>query len=55
MEAPKEINSPDTRLTVDTLEDFKRMEDIYEQLYKGNDIKLEDVLSYLSFSRLEHR
>jgi spore coat polysaccharide biosynthesis protein SpsF len=38
---------PDVRLTVDTEEDYRKMSEIYENLYNGTPIKLTDVLVFL--------
>jgi spore coat polysaccharide biosynthesis protein SpsF len=38
---------PDVRLTVDTPEDYRRMQDIYENLYAGVPIKVAEAVEYL--------
>ena len=43
----REHTRPDIRLTVDTEEDYRRMVDIYESLYKGMPIRLADVIAYV--------
>jgi spore coat polysaccharide biosynthesis protein SpsF (cytidylyltransferase family) len=35
------------RLTVDTIDDYKLMESIYNALWKGRPILLKDVIDYL--------
>ncbi|HPS56612.1 MAG TPA: glycosyltransferase family protein [Spirochaetota bacterium] len=39
---------PDLRLTVDTPDDFKLMEKIYDALYKGRPILLTEVISFIT-------
>jgi spore coat polysaccharide biosynthesis protein SpsF len=41
------LSRPDLKLTVDTEDDYKKMVDIYEKLYRGAPIKLQEVISYL--------
>lgn len=41
------LSRPDLKLTVDTEDDYKKMVDIYEKLYMGVPIKLQEVISYL--------
>ena len=41
------LSRPDIRLTVDTQNDYRRMTDIYEKLYRGVPIKLQEVISYI--------
>jgi spore coat polysaccharide biosynthesis protein SpsF len=43
----KKLKRPDISLTVDTIEDYRNMCDIYDALYKGTPIPLEDVIAYL--------
>jgi spore coat polysaccharide biosynthesis protein SpsF len=43
----KKFKRPDINLTVDTIEDYRNMCDIYNALYKGKPIPLEDVIAYL--------
>jgi len=38
---------PDVRLTVDTDEDYRKIFEIYEHLYRGTPLRLADVLKYL--------
>ena len=38
---------PELRLTVDTIDDFKFMEEIYNALWRGRPISLEEVIEYL--------
>lgn len=38
---------PELRLTVDTIDDFKFMEEIYNALWRGRPIALEEVIEYL--------
>ncbi len=38
---------PEVRLTVDTEEDYRKMQEIYENLYRGAPIKVPDVLFFL--------
>jgi spore coat polysaccharide biosynthesis protein SpsF len=42
---------PDVKLSVDTMEDYKKMADIYENLYSGVPIKISDVIRYLDGKR----
>lgn len=45
---PKEIASPDLKLSIDTQEDFNFIEDIYKALYPMKEIfKARDILEYL--------
>jgi spore coat polysaccharide biosynthesis protein SpsF len=37
----------DVRVTVDTAEDYRRMADLYEHLYRGEPIPLADAIAYL--------
>jgi len=39
---------PDLRLTVDTPEDFKLMETIYNKLYRGKPVELPEVIKFIS-------
>jgi spore coat polysaccharide biosynthesis protein SpsF len=41
------LSRPDIKLTVDTQDDYDRMADIYEKLYRGVPIKLQEVIYYL--------
>jgi spore coat polysaccharide biosynthesis protein SpsF len=41
------MDQPDVRLTVDTEDDYRKMKDIYENLYKGEPIRVSDALDYL--------
>jgi spore coat polysaccharide biosynthesis protein SpsF len=43
----KKFKRPDISLTVDTVEDYRNMCDIYDVLYKGGPIPLKDVIAYL--------
>ncbi len=43
----KKFQRPDISLTVDTIEDYRYMCDIYDALYRGAPIPLEDVIAYL--------
>jgi len=43
----KIVRRPELRLTVDTKEDYLRVRDIYEHLYRGEPIRLPDVIAYL--------
>jgi len=43
----KKFQLPNLRLTVDTVEDFKFVENIYNTLWKGEPILLEDVIKHL--------
>jgi spore coat polysaccharide biosynthesis protein SpsF (cytidylyltransferase family) len=38
---------PDLRLTVDTSEDFELMKFIYDELYKGKPVRLEEVINLI--------
>jgi spore coat polysaccharide biosynthesis protein SpsF len=41
------FSRPDIRLTVDTEEDYRRMSRLYDALYRGSPILLEDVIAHL--------
>ena len=41
------LSRPDLKLTVDTEDDYEKMVDIYEKLYRGVPIKLQEVISYV--------
>jgi spore coat polysaccharide biosynthesis protein SpsF len=43
----EELRRPDIRLTIDTMEDYLQVNEIYSTLYKGSPIELIDVLQYL--------
>ena len=45
--APVKYNYPDISLTVDTEEDFNRMNEIFEHCYHNGKILLEEVIDYL--------
>ena len=46
MEVESQLKHPEMRLTVDTPEDFRLMEEIYGMLYKGDKlIELADVIN----------
>ena len=46
-EPEEEFRLPKLRLTVDTIDDYKLMESIYNALWKGRPILLKDVVDYL--------
>ena len=48
----KKFRIPNLRLTVDTIDDFKFMEEIYGSLWKGKPILLEDVIDYLKNKKI---
>lgn len=48
--SPLENPFPDLRLTVDELEDFKLINIIYENLYKGRPIKLNEVIAFIKLN-----
>ena len=41
------MDKPEVRLTVDTEDDYRRMKDIYDNLYRGEPIRVSDALDYL--------
>jgi len=43
----EKLRRPDVRLTVDTGEDYRKMCEIYDALYRGEPISLHEVLQYL--------
>ncbi|GAA3645933.1 hypothetical protein GCM10022323_05980 [Asaccharospora irregularis DSM 2635] len=48
IEAPIGYNSPELRLTVDTIEDFELIQNIYRVLYRNNEIiNIPEVIEYL--------
>lgn len=48
MEAPEELYAPEVSFTVDTEEEFKKMSFIYEKLYNGDYINVEDALKLVN-------
>ena len=42
-----DMDQPDVRLTVDTEDDYRRMKDLYENLYRGEPIRVSNALDYL--------
>ncbi|MBQ9086069.1 MAG: CDP-glycerol glycerophosphotransferase family protein [Clostridia bacterium] len=47
MEASDSVFAPNLRLTVDTKQDMDRMVDLYDHLYDGKYIQLEEAISYV--------
>jgi len=47
------LNRPELRLTVDTEDDYDRMVDIYEKLYRGHPIRLARVIGYIDSSGID--
>ena len=47
-QAPSEYHFPEGRVTLDTKEDYKRLEELYEQLYRGGPVPIMEVIRYLS-------
>lgn len=48
MPAPLEYNYPEISLTVDTMDDFNRMSDIFAHCYHNDEILLTDVIRYIN-------
>jgi spore coat polysaccharide biosynthesis protein SpsF len=46
--APKEFLAPDTRVTLDTEENYQFILDIYDDLYHGRPIEIEELHRYLN-------
>lgn len=53
-DAPKEYLLPDSYVTLDTTEDFKRIEKLYDELYDGQIISLESVIEWLKKEQLSY-
>lgn len=52
IEAPADIAFPDVKLTLDTPEDFTRIQDVFDALYAENpEFSLHDTLSYIGVPR----
>ncbi len=45
-QAPPRANAPEARVTVDTLEDFRRVERIFTDLYHGSPLEAEEVIGW---------
>jgi spore coat polysaccharide biosynthesis protein SpsF len=45
-DAPEGMNAPDARVTVDTPEDYARVERIFQSLYRGTPIEADAVVSW---------
>lgn len=52
--APQEYLLPDTYVTLDTSDDFKRIEKLYDELYDGQIISLESVIEWLKKEQLSY-
>lgn len=46
IQAPSKLNHPELSMTVDTLEEFDRICNLYNDLYNGDIIKIEDAIQY---------
>lgn len=51
--SPLKYNYPEINLTVDTADDFNKMNDIYEHCYHNGKIQLKDVIEYLNRNELD--
>jgi spore coat polysaccharide biosynthesis protein SpsF len=50
-QAPDGMNDPDARVTVDTPEDFARVQSIFHDLYRGAPIEADEIVSWFRRSR----
>jgi len=51
--APSEYYCPDKRVTLDTVDDYYEIKQIYRQLYRGHPISIEDLVYWLRISSQE--
>lgn len=47
MPAPVEYSLPDARVTLDTEDDYRYLQEIFDELYRGKPLEIELLIPYL--------